>query len=527
MTASNDTGKAARYLLGDEIARGGLGRIVEAFDKDLDRDVAIKLVIDEGAPDLAARFAREAEITARLDHPNIVPVHDFGEITGADGKRQLFLCMKRIRGRDLSSLIADLGRGDDAMRQKWTRARLLGVFQDVCHGIAYAHSRGIIHRDLKPANVMIGEFGEVLIVDWGLAKIIGDPNPRKVWRSGQTRITLLSGLAAGAAPEAAKSKPARPHAATPDLTYAGEVLGTPAFMSPEQAEGRLEDLDARSDVYSLGAIIYTILTFRPPFAGDNLAVLIGQVARGAVPRPSEIAEIPAALEAVVMRAMAPRREDRYPSAMDLHRDVQLFLEGVRERERARLEAQSRCAEGKRAFDRAHALDKRISEEDRRVEDMRASIPRYAPVAVKKPLWAAELALKKLRDERIAALAEADARFGQALSVDGDLAEALSGRSELHAGRYLEAEAAKDAQGMALARIALEQWDRSGKSRARLEARGRLSVRAFAFECDCLRPVKGFTAEFGREPGVAWRDGEPRPGLAPGDSDRLVPQLRTG
>ena len=166
-----------RYELGRELGRGGLGRVVSAHDKDLARDVALKIVPVDRSPDLAARFAREARLSARLQHPNIVPVHDFGSVTGPDGEQQLFICMKRIEGRDLLSLLREIVEGDGTLSSVFTRARLLRIFQDVCLAVAYAHSKGVIHRDLKPSNVMLGEFGEVLVVDWGLAKEQGQDAP--------------------------------------------------------------------------------------------------------------------------------------------------------------------------------------------------------------------------------------------------------------------------------------------------------------------------------------------------------------
>jgi hypothetical protein len=160
-----------RYRLGEELGRGGVGRVVEAHDPVLKRDVAVKLVLDRASAELRERIVREAEITARLEHPNIVPVHNFG--TREDGERgEMFLAMKRVRGRDLRKLLEAVSAGDRGARKSWSRARLLRGFQDICLGVAFVHDRGVIHRDLKPSNVMIGDYGETLIADWGLARLL-------------------------------------------------------------------------------------------------------------------------------------------------------------------------------------------------------------------------------------------------------------------------------------------------------------------------------------------------------------------
>ncbi|MBI2920612.1 MAG: serine/threonine protein kinase, partial [Planctomycetes bacterium] len=244
---------------------------------------------------------REAMLTARLDHPNVVPVHDFGLLSTQGGGRKLFLCMKRIRGRTLRELTERLRSGDAEARRTFSRARLLGIFQDVCLGVAYAHSRGVVHRDLKPANVMIGEFGETLVVDWGLAKFGGAP----------------ADVATGRPAPSASDQDSSP------LTLVGSVLGTPAFMAPEQAAGRLDEVDARSDIYSLGAILYVLLTWQLPWPagsgdaararrggrvqrGERAAVLRADLRGGA--RGGEAASGGVALEAVSRCGGGRRRE---------------------------------------------------------------------------------------------------------------------------------------------------------------------------------------------------------------------------
>ncbi len=500
-----------RYRLQSEIGRGGLGRVVEATDSVLKRDVAVKLVIDDLPLDLRARFIREAELTARLEHPNVVPVHDFGVLRDELGKRQMFLCMKRVRGRDLGQVVRQLARGEAKAVAAWSRARLLRVFQDICLGVAYAHAQGVLHRDLKPANVMIGDFGEVLIVDWGLAK----------------ELTAVGEVADDAVRAAAPQR----SPGTGELTLEGSVLGTPAYMPPEQAEGRLADMDERSDVYSLGAILFELLTLRPPVEGQSVDEVITKVISGvlrapsAVERPAAASPVPAELDAIVLKAMARAPADRYAGALALHDEVQLFLEGVKERERRAREAAERAGAGGRERERARELEARIQEAAKGLKRLGQAVKKHAPLSEKKPLWEAEDELERLEEERIAALARAEAEYGQALVVDPECSAAVDGRCGMVIDRYLAAEKKRDRREMFLQRKTLEGLDRGGRHLARLDAPGTLALRAFAFDCGCLAPVKG--GEWGlasHEVTVPWRDGGPQPQLPLADADYAVPAL---
>jgi hypothetical protein len=238
----------AGYDLGDEVGRGAMGVVFRARDRGLDREVAVKLLQDRypAGSAAAARFLEEARITGRLQHPGIPPVYAVG--VWADGRP--FLAMKLIRGDTLDDLL----RADGPHPTRW-----LGVFESVCHAVGYAHSRGVIHRDLKPANVMVGAFAEVQVMDWGLAKVLGgpaDPGP----------------------PGGGEAGP--PADADASLTAAGSVLGTPAFMPPEQAEGELHRVGPRADVFGLGAVLCALLTGRPPYDGAAAADVRLAAARG-------------------------------------------------------------------------------------------------------------------------------------------------------------------------------------------------------------------------------------------------------
>lgn len=259
-----------RYQAGDLLGEGGMGMVYRARDRVLGREVALKVLRPEVAmPGLADRLAREAGILARLEHPGIVPVHDAGEL--ADGR--VFYVMKLVRGERLDRFAAARPLGE-----------VLRAFLRVCEAVGFAHAQGVIHRDLKPANLMVGDFGEVLVLDWGIAKVTGSP----VAERGPGVGPGLEGQAA-------------PGGDSPDAsTAAGTVLGTPGFMAPEQARGAVELVDARSDVFSLGAVLRSI-------SGTPM------------PKP---------LGSVITRATAPDPDQRYSSAAELAAEVARFLDGV-------------------------------------------------------------------------------------------------------------------------------------------------------------------------------------------------------
>ena len=266
-------------------ARGGLGAVFVALDGELNREVALKQILDQHADDPVSRqrFVLEAEVTGSLEHPGIVPVYGLG--TYADGRP--FYAMRFIRGDSLKEAIdafhSDQTLKNDPGRRSLELRKLLRRFTDVCNAIEYAHSRGVLHRDIKPGNIIVGKHGETLMVDWGLAKAVGRIEPAV--DSGER--TLVPASASGSA-----------------STLPGSALGTPAYMSPEQAEGDLEKLGPRSDVYSLGATLYCILTGKPPFEGPLVDVIQG-VQKGNFRPPRELdSSIDRALEAVCLKAMA-------------------------------------------------------------------------------------------------------------------------------------------------------------------------------------------------------------------------------
>jgi serine/threonine protein kinase len=309
-TASYTVGAATsdgqRFRILRPHARGGLGAVFVALDSELHREVALKQILDQHADDPTSRqrFLIEAEITGRLEHPGIVPVYGLG--TYGDGRP--YYAMRFIRGDSLKEAIerfhGDPTLKSDPSQRSLELRQLLRRFLDVCNAIDYAHSRSVLHRDIKPGNVVIGKHGETLVVDWGLAK-------------AQGRV--------GAA-ESPEQRPLVPTFASGSAeTLPGSALGTPGYMSPEQAEGNLERLGPHSDVYNLGATLYSLLTGKAPFVGE-----VGEVLRAVrtgdfrTPRALD-SSIDRALEAVCLKGMALRPEDRYGSPRALADDVERWM----------------------------------------------------------------------------------------------------------------------------------------------------------------------------------------------------------
>jgi len=278
-----------RYRLLGQIARGGMGVVYTAEDETLERRVALKVLeVPGNESDLADRLLREARVLALLEHPGIVPVHDVGTL--ADGR--VFYTMKFVEGQRLDQHIASVPSIPDRLR----------LFLRICDAVAFAHARGVLHRDLKPANVMVGPFGEVLVMDWGLAKILSTAS-QSAEASTDSAATLLQ----------TKPPPSTGETATEitKITGHGTVMGTPGYMSPEQARGDVESLDARSDIFSLGALLQFLLN---PKSSDD--------AQPTASRPDR------PLESICAKATAPTPADRYASVQDLARDVSRYLDGL-------------------------------------------------------------------------------------------------------------------------------------------------------------------------------------------------------
>ena len=305
------TDPAARLQLLGEIARGGMGAILKGRDSDIGRDLAVKVLLEQHKddPELIRRFIEEAQIAGQLQHPGIAPVYELG----AFPDRRPVFTMKLVKGRTLADVLDT--RPDPAADQP----RVVGIFLQVCQTVAYAHSRGVIHRDLKPSNVMVGSFGEVQVMDWGLAKVLPRGDARDDARAGTAAETIIA--TAVTASDAERS-------------HAGSVMGTPAYMAPEQARGEIDRVDERADVFALGSILCELLTGRPAFIGRGSAEIQRKAASG------ELADAFSRLDAcradaelldLARACLAAEREDRPRDAGGAVSWLSSYLAGVQER----------------------------------------------------------------------------------------------------------------------------------------------------------------------------------------------------
>jgi serine/threonine-protein kinase len=330
----DDDDRSIRYRIDGEIARGGMGAVLKCRDPDLGRDVALKVLRDDlrDNADMVRRFVEEAQIGGQLQHPGVVPIYELG--TFAD--RRPFFAMKLVKGHTLAQLLeARKGPDDD-------RPRFLAIFEAIAQTVAFAHARGVIHRDLKPSNVMVGSFGEVQVMDWGLAKVLprgGAADDEKAGRA-EPQQTLIATRRSGSD--------------SPGLSHAGSVLGTPAYMAPEQARGEIDRVDERADVFALGSILCEVLTGEPAFLGRSSGEILRKSTLGDT--ADALARLGACgadaeLVAIAVDCLAREAEDRPRRAAAVAERVTAYLSGVQDRLRAAEIA--RAAEQARAEQALH------------------------------------------------------------------------------------------------------------------------------------------------------------------------------
>lgn len=313
----------SRYRLRGEIARGGMGVVIKIHDNQFDRTLAMKRMVN--APDIDggelevkrfARFVEEAHITAQLDHPSIVPVYDLGE----DEDGCVWYTMKLVSGRELSELIRPTD--ENGSGEKWKIGRLVETLIRAAEAVAFAHEKGVIHRDLKPANIMVGNLGEVYVMDWGLARSLhrDTPSEADTAPANESGSEICSPGIPG--PENSIDRPL--------MTLEGDVMGTPFYMSPEQAAGKLMEVDRLSDIYSLGAILYEVLAGRPPYSerpkSRTVEVLDALLNRAPEPVAKLSPTSPPELIAICEKAMARKRGERYPSVLEMVEDLRAYLD---------------------------------------------------------------------------------------------------------------------------------------------------------------------------------------------------------
>jgi len=335
--------KGRKYQLGGVVAKGGMGAIVDAKDANLRRHVAMKVMHSPEQADKAQilRFIEEAQVTSQLAHPSIVPIHELG----VDASGNVFYTMKFVQGRTLKDILENIMAGDTATVREYPLSHLLTIFQKVCDAMAFAHSKRVIHRDLKPENIMVGDYGEVQVMDWGLAKVLPKESEDHAIRRGvpdeldamlDLQNSVVESVRADEQGDAL-------------MTMDGSIMGTPGYMAPEQAEGAIEKLDARTDIYALGGILYSILTLHKPIEGETLNEMLTNVLSGKIRHPSEYStgkktkkkvssplpalphcagsRIPDALAAVAMEALALKQTDRYQDVSCLQKDISAYQDG--------------------------------------------------------------------------------------------------------------------------------------------------------------------------------------------------------
>jgi len=313
-----DSEQYGKYILTEEKDKGGMGRVLVAFDDHIKREIAIKELLSSNSKNsrMIIRFLREARITGRLEHPSIVPVYEIGKRT--DGT--FYYAMKLVKGKTLDAAIKECKTPEE-------RLKLLPHFRDLCNAIAFAHSKNIIHRDIKPENVMIGEFGETVVLDWGLSKVKGDV---EFLEENVEKLEQFDGSDEFSENELVILKNNIDQLIEEDKrhTIFGAAMGTPSYMPPEQALGEIDQIDELSDIYSLGAVLYEILSGDPPYKGDTVYGIISNVINEPLmlleklenPPPKELA-------AVTEKALRKKKEDRYSSAIDLAKEIEAYMSG--------------------------------------------------------------------------------------------------------------------------------------------------------------------------------------------------------
>ena len=464
-----------RFEFVREFARGGVGSISLVRDQELRRTIVMKTLIDghDATEYVRNKFVEEAQITAQLEHPNIVPVHEFGHLKNGE----MFFTMKLVQGRTLKEVLRALRTEDASVQGEFSRTRLIGMFISMCQAIAFAHSRNVIHRDIKPANIMIGDFGEVLLLDWGVAKVLGTSSEEELLEQAVQTERSTAG----------------------DATMMGLITGTPSYMPPEQAAGRIDRLDGRADVYALGAVLYEILTLRRPFHEKTQKETLKAVITQQLRAPTEVApnkNIPAALEGICVKALAKRPKDRYQSVADMLTALNAYLSGVEDRDRRERQSEERLEaslEFIAQYHRARAETLRGRDE---LLDLEWDTPPYADKQTKSALWASQSRLRQLEAELNRTFEVAVKTLVEAIGFNPNNDEACNELARLYWSALTQAEQDGDKEGAQRFRALVATYDR-GLYAEQLTGVSRLNIRT--------APITA-TVEAGQidEDGHIWR-----------------------
>ncbi|HVR74798.1 MAG TPA: SUMF1/EgtB/PvdO family nonheme iron enzyme [Planctomycetota bacterium] len=419
LAPGNDEGK---YVIERELGKGGMGRVYLAFDRDLRRRIAVKVILPHIARsrEHLARFVEEAQVTGQLEHPGIPPVHELA----INKSGEVFFTLKLMKGRTLKEIIRDLHIGRREAREKFSRLKLLMILQAVCNAVHFAHEKGVVHRDIKPDNIMIGDYGEVQLMDWGLAKVLDMPER------------------AYGSEEPVESIRADQHL----VTAHGLVHGTLLYMAPEQAQGRNELIDRRTDVYALGATLYEMLIYLPPKTGETMADLLEECRLGLLTPPSQRApklRIPSAREEICMKALEYHPDDRFSTAAELGEAIQVYLDGTKEEERRRAESDQRVADAMKVLREHGGLRQSLREAARLLERTEKEAGNY-------PTSEQNRQIRKLCEDieaKETGLAhkytEAQALLSAALTIWAENGRARRALGDLYLERFLRADAERN------------------------------------------------------------------------------------
>jgi serine/threonine-protein kinase len=430
------------------LGRGGTGEVRQVVDRLLGRKVAIKTLRPEYAArrSMVRRFIHEAHIVGQLEHPAIVPVHDLGQLP--DG--QWFLTMTEIRGKDLDKVIRRFHkarRGGNVLdlHDGWGLRRFMDVLRTICGAVGFAHAKGVIHRDLKPENVMIGDFGEVLVVDWGLAKILDGSGDNF---GLDDEDLLVSGSS--------------------QKTRVGVVAGTPAYMPPEQAHGQIDALGPWTDVWSLGGVLFAMVYGRPPFRGGAREVL--EQVKLAPPEPLDVPGVPDALVQIWRKAMSMDPSDRFPDARALGQELADWLEGARDRERAH----QLLGQAKATIPELVQLKREAARARQRARATLLTLRPSDPLASKEKAWKLEERAEELAEQVDGAYRKVASKARAALTQVPEHPAARALLADLYRDRAEDAEALDDAATAREYRQLCEEHD-DGKHAEYLQNAGRFML----------------------------------------------------